>query len=227
MGKLLSGTMVVVFFLAMFLPFSPFVLWYFHTSRSVYSFWFASFFCLIMVEKIYAMFFRNRDNRLFSPREDWTAPAVGLVYTSLMYAVIVEYFQGGGEIVWPSVTIIGVFLYFLAIAFRYWAFYHLGRHWAVQLDWAGPANPKLIRTGPYGLIRHPLYSGACIEALAIPIIFNSFLAFLFGLFFFIPLEFKRAAFEEKYLIAVFGSDYERYTEEVGAFLPRFRRVWRK
>ncbi len=218
MKRRLSMPMVLILVLGMFSPFLPFAL-YFRRAAFSGDLAFAIIFCLIACEKIHAMIFRLPDKNLCNADKDWTAVAVGLTYVGTMYAVVGEFFYRGEGIRLPWVSLLGFLVYASALSLRYWAFHHLGRQWAIQLDKAGSENRELIRTGPYGLIRHPLYLGACLECLSIPLIFNSFWALLLGAASFIPLELARARFEERFLQATFGGEYEDYKRDVHGFLP--------
>ena len=78
---------------------------------------------------------------------------------------------------------------------------------------------KIITTGLYSRIRHPIYLGA--------IQFNFGIAFaLRTLWMLIPaillslMYYFDARQEEKYLTAKFGDEYERYKARTGMFLPK-------
>ena len=82
-------------------------------------------------------------------------------------------------------------------------------------------NQKVIDTGLYSLIRHPMYLSAIILFLSMPIILGSFLAFLIFLAFpFIII--KRIKAEEKFLENNL-SGYREYKEKVKYKLIPF--VW--
>ena len=82
--------------------------------------------------------------------------------------------------------------------------------------------PEVIRKGVFGLIRHPVYSGAMLIMLAFFILGLSLmsLAVIAVNFIFYNLM---ASYEERQLIELFGRDYEEYMKDVGKWLPRLRR----
>ena len=80
-----------------------------------------------------------------------------------------------------------------------------------------------VTTGPYRLVRHPIYLGLSMLALGQALGFASWPAlfvFLVGIF---PTFVWRAAVEEKLLTAVFGEHYIRYRTKTGMIIPRLSR----
>ena len=72
---------------------------------------------------------------------------------------------------------------------------------------------KLVTTGIYGIIRHPLYLSNGFLALGMAILFKSMPALLCSIpyfFLFLPIIY----FEEKNLLKKYGQDYEEYKREV-------------
>ncbi len=183
---------------------------------------FALFFTAIALEKVWSSFARLRQRTDLSVRGDWTSVSVGVSYTLVQYAVLAEFFWKRQGVTWPLLSLVGIGVYGGAVAFRYWAFHHLGLQWAVQLDKAIP-DRHLVRAGPYALVRHPLYVAYCLETIGVPLAFNSWWPLLLTAVTFIPLEIQRAFFEERFLRATFGDEYESYAAETGAFLPRLRK----
>jgi protein-S-isoprenylcysteine O-methyltransferase Ste14 len=70
---------------------------------------------------------------------------------------------------------------------------------------------QLVTNGIYKYVRHPVYTGTLLRAIAIPIYATSLLGFLFALTG-IPLFIFRIGVEEKMLIEEFGEDYLEYTK---------------
>ncbi len=221
MQRILSGSMAVVCLLSFATPILPFALFWL-TAAGGAALAFSILYALIAGEKLYAMFFRLRTSNLLAVGQDWTSVAVAIAYVAAMYAAIIEFYLRGRPGGWPWATAVGLLAWALAVGLRYWAFVHLGRQWAVHVDRSEVDDRHLVRSGPYAWIRHPLYVGAMLECLAVPLIFGAFWAVGLALLTFVPLEIKRARFEERFLRQIFGDLYERYRQAVPGFLPRLR-----
>ena len=78
---------------------------------------------------------------------------------------------------------------------------------------------KLVTTGPYQWVRHPMYTAIFLWALGASLITSNWFIFLF------PLAFAlffilRVPNEEKMMIETFGDEYREYMKRTGRFLPR-------
>ena len=51
----------------------------------------------------------------------------------------------------------GSFLFALGLGFAIWARVHIGRNWGTPMSQKD--DPELVTSGPYRLVRHPIYSG--------------------------------------------------------------------
>jgi len=90
----------------------------------------------------------------------------------------------------------------------------------VKGDSEGITHTLLVKTGVYGIVRHPLYLAGIIIFTFEPIITRNWLAvsiladgyFVFGAF-----------IEEKRLLKIFGNEYIEYMKQVPRFLPKLKR----
>jgi protein-S-isoprenylcysteine O-methyltransferase Ste14 len=57
----------------------------------------------------------------------------------------------------PEPPAVGTVLVFIGLALAVWARWHLGRNWSAAVT--VKQDHTLIRSGPYGVVRHPIYSG--------------------------------------------------------------------
>ena len=57
----------------------------------------------------------------------------------------------------PWLQGIGLAIFLLGLALAVWARIYLGRNWGMPMS--EKADPELVTTGPYSVIRHPIYSG--------------------------------------------------------------------
>ena len=97
----------------------------------------------------------------------------------------------------------------------WWARLHLGRLWSVSTT--AKDDQRLIDTGPYGLVRHPIYSGLLIAAVARAVQQGTPMA-LAGLFVLAGGFWVKTQVEEGFLSNELGA------ETYGAYAARVRRL---
>jgi protein-S-isoprenylcysteine O-methyltransferase Ste14 len=118
---------------------------------------------------------------------------------------------------WPDgAAFIGVIVLIIGIAFAIWARYHLGQYWSGTITIK--EGHKLIRTGPYGLVRHPIYTGIVVGMLGTAIATGEVRG-LIALLLVIVAYIRKIGIEEGFLKAQFGDAYARYIHEVKALIP--------
>jgi protein-S-isoprenylcysteine O-methyltransferase Ste14 len=66
-------------------------------------------------------------------------------------------FRGQGLNTDPWRAGIGLVLFALGLGFAIWARVHIGRNWGTPMSQKD--DPELVTSGPYALVRHPIYSG--------------------------------------------------------------------
>jgi protein-S-isoprenylcysteine O-methyltransferase Ste14 len=110
----------------------------------------------------------------------------------------------------------GAALVALGLGFAVWARLHLAGNWSGTVTLK--QDHSLIRTGPYRLARHPIYTGILLAILGSAIAeaeWRGFVALAL-----ITLAFlRKIAIEERFLTAHFGDAYARYRAEVPALVP--------
>jgi protein-S-isoprenylcysteine O-methyltransferase Ste14 len=112
---------------------------------------------------------------------------------------------------------IGTALIALGLAFTAWARIHLAGNWSGTVTLK--QDHSLTRSGPYRLVRHPIYTGLLIAILGSAIAEAEWrglvaLALITGSFL------RKIAIEERFLTTQFGDAYARYRAEVPALFPR-------
>jgi len=180
---------------------------------------------VVVGEKIWSSCLRMPKKVAVTPGADWTATAVAFAYAAVMYACLIEIFlrrMGFPELI---AAVMGGGLYLAGVFLRQRALRRLGESWSIQLDRADGAG-TLVRTGPYRLIRQPIYVSAVLELSGVAVAFASGTGGLVVLLIFLPAELARARFEERYLAERFGAEYSGYASEVPAFVPRLRALGR-
>ncbi|WP_315700927.1 MULTISPECIES: isoprenylcysteine carboxylmethyltransferase family protein [unclassified Bradyrhizobium] len=125
----------------------------------------------------------------------------------------------GEKPIWnPGTT--GVYLLTIVtlagIAFTWWARIHLGRFWSNAIT--HKEGHKVIDTGPYGMVRHPIYTGLILGMLATGIAVGTISAILGAILISLGMSLK-AKMEEVFLSAELGPDYTAYRRRVPMIIP--------
>jgi protein-S-isoprenylcysteine O-methyltransferase Ste14 len=105
----------------------------------------------------------------------------------------------------------------LGLCFTWWARIHLGRFWSNAIT--HKEDHRIIDTGPYGVVRHPIYTGQIIGMIAMGIAIGNWAAILGALL--IPFgEWQKARMEERFLSVELGKDaYGAYCRRVPMIVP--------
>jgi protein-S-isoprenylcysteine O-methyltransferase Ste14 len=119
------------------------------------------------------------------------------------------------ERVW--VTYLGVALAFAGVGFAIWARHHIGKYWSARVSIV--SEHKLIRTGPYARLRHPIYTGMLTALAGTALVVGEYRA-LVGLGIALFGFATKARKEEAYLAARFGREFEDHRRRTGFLLPK-------
>lgn len=95
---------------------------------------------------------------------------------------------------------------------------NLGSNWTGLQDYRVKKGQKLIKTGIYKLIRHPIYFAGIVESVGFELAANSWLFIPVTIIGFLALR-KHIEKEEKLLEIKFGKDYLTYKKEVKKLIP--------
>jgi protein-S-isoprenylcysteine O-methyltransferase Ste14 len=102
------------------------------------------------------------------------------------------------------------------LAFTVWARLHLGRNWSGTVT--VKQGHELIRSGPYGLVRHPIYTGLSLAFAGTAIACGDVAATL-GLALVVVSFLYKLRIEEGFMRGQFPGQYASYAAEVPALLP--------
>jgi protein-S-isoprenylcysteine O-methyltransferase Ste14 len=109
----------------------------------------------------------------------------------------------------------GFLIFLLGFTVAVWARRHLGKNWGMPM--AQKRSPELITTGPYAYIRHPIYTGILLMALASFLIVNMYwlIVLIVAAVFFI----YSAVAEEKLMTKQFPKIYPSYKAKTKMLIP--------
>ncbi len=120
-------------------------------------------------------------------------------------------FEGGSMAAW-----LGTVVEAAGLAFAIWARAALGANWSLTVTLKH--GHELVRTGPYGIVRHPIYTGLLVMFLGTAIAYGSYSAFA-GTALMAAAYLRKIRLEERWMREEFGEAYDRYAAEVRALVP--------
>lgn len=127
-----------------------------------------------------------------------------LLYTPLWLA--------GDVVGWLAIA-----LQIAGLAFCWWARLHLGRLWSASVT--RKEGHRVVDSGPYAIVRHPIYTGLLIAAIATAIIKGTPIAFVGVVVLAIAFTIK-GRLEENFLREELGREaYDAYRKRVPMLVP--------
>jgi len=111
---------------------------------------------------------------------------------------------------------VGAALTVIGLAFAVWARYHLGRNWSGVIT--VKEDHALIRTGPYAIVRHPIYSGLLLAIIGSALARGQIGAML-AIAFMLSAVLRRVRIEERWMSETFGQAYADYKAKTPALVP--------
>ena len=171
-----------------------------------------------------AFIFRKQPPKAKEEKRDSKA-LIGIILEGIAYAIVWTFRRDTAYLVaYPGVTfdiIIAVITIILAIA-SVWltitAIKTLGKQWAIAARVV--EDHRLITSGPYRLVRNPIYSGMFGMLIATALAFSTWYALLIavGIFWFGTMI--RVRIEEKLLRETFGAAFDDYAASVPPLIPK-------
>lgn len=137
----------------------------------------------------------------------WRVPAFHDTVVGMNHAAGIP---ANGIVPWTGVTLCA-----LGIALAVWARMHLGRNWGLPMS--VKENPELVTSGPYAVVRHPIYSGMLLAMLgsSLAVGASSLVVLVaFGAYFVYS-----ARKEEGLMMRTFPDTYPGYRARTKALIP--------
>jgi protein-S-isoprenylcysteine O-methyltransferase Ste14 len=123
--------------------------------------------------------------------------------------------QASGEVAWAMVL-----LTVLGLAFTWWARIVLGRLWSSMVT--RKEGHLVVETGPYAIVRHPIYTGITLAVFATAVMRGTALA-LAGAGILTFSWYVKARLEEQFLREQLGREqYDAYARRVPMLIPFVR-----
>jgi protein-S-isoprenylcysteine O-methyltransferase Ste14 len=110
---------------------------------------------------------------------------------------------------------LGLLLFTVGLGFAIWARVHIGRNWGTPMTQKD--EPELITSGPYRLVRHPIYSGVLVGGVGTAVALSwmwMIAVALAGVYFIYSVT-----VEERYLTEQFPDIYPVYKRSTKMLVP--------
>ena len=112
----------------------------------------------------------------------------------------------------------GTLIAYAGFAIAIWARFALGTNWSGTVT--VKQGHQLVRSGPYRVVRHPIYSGILLAGLGTAVQTAQLRAFV-GVALAAFAWWLKSRAEERFMVEEFGAEYEQYRRETRALVPFF------
>jgi protein-S-isoprenylcysteine O-methyltransferase Ste14 len=117
-----------------------------------------------------------------------------------------------------SIAALGTLLTASGIGIAIWARYHIGQNWSSRVTLK--RDHTLIQTGPYAVMRHPIYSGLLLAFFGTALARGEWRGLVAVMLILLSHSWK-ALREEALMRTAFGPEYDEYRRRTGFIFPRF------
>ena len=115
-----------------------------------------------------------------------------------------------------SSSYIGLVIAVAGLALAVWARFQIGRNWSGLIE--VKEGHRLVHSGPYAIVRHPIYSGFMFATLGTAIAFGEISGLIAFVMILVAWGYK-SRLEESAMIEHFGAEYEAYRCKVKGLIP--------
>ena len=167
---------------------------------------------------------RGREENTLKKREEGLASKVAGLLGMIGFIAIIVYAINPAWLAWAALPVpiwlrwTGVGLTLLGFALLQWAQNTLGKNWSDTPRMI--QEQALVTSGPYRLIRHPIYTAFVFILGSTLLISANWLIGLAWLGMTILELASRIQFEEGLMLEYFGDQYREYMKRTGRLLPK-------
>lgn len=162
-------------------------------------------------------FFKNRQTTNEKDQEASSFPWILLSVISVIAISVASREMNLLHIELQLLSWIGIILYIAGISLRFWGIIRLGKQFTRNVNVI--EGDTIVSSGPFRLLRHPLYTGLFVILLGVSCYSGSLLGLTIILSFFLPVLLKRISLEESMLRKAFGQDYEDWCKRRYRLIP--------
>ena len=116
----------------------------------------------------------------------------------------------------PALAYSGLAVTAIGIAFAIWARFWLGENWSGTVTIK--ENHSLVKTGPYSIVRHPIYTGFLSALIGTILVYHEVRG-LIALAFIMVMLLLKIRTEEQFMREQFGTEYVEYSRRVKTLVP--------
>jgi protein-S-isoprenylcysteine O-methyltransferase Ste14 len=117
------------------------------------------------------------------------------------------------------ISIIGYVLIIFGFLLSRKALQSLGSNWTGMAEYRIKKDQKLITSGVYMCVRHPLYAALYCEIVGYQLIANSFLSIILAVLVYYYLT-EHIRKEEKLMVTTWNDEYKNYKKTSGTLFPK-------
>jgi protein-S-isoprenylcysteine O-methyltransferase Ste14 len=175
--------------------------------------------CAFFLSWIGGAFWADRAQKRPASRDSWLYRAVTTAGIALLVAGGVEFSYPANRL-WSFAPVVGYALaavVLAGLAFTWWGRLYLGRMWSSSVT--RKADHHVVDSGPYAIVRHPIYTGIILGCLATAVELGTALALAGALVIWVGFWIK-ARLEERFLGVQLGEGaYDAYRRKVPMLIP--------
>ena len=117
---------------------------------------------------------------------------------------------------------VGIPIILLSFIFIFLSHNSLKKNWSPITEEKFVRPKKIIKSGIYKRIRHPIYSSIFLMVIGFGILISNWLLWVIPFFSFLILCLIKVPKEEEFLKKEFGDKYKEYLNETGRYFPKIK-----
>jgi protein-S-isoprenylcysteine O-methyltransferase Ste14 len=166
---------------------------------------------------------RTREERRAAMRKEGASGILIVILTYVEIVIILIFLWTPPWMSWADLEFpvwilwTGAILILLSIPYMMWVHRTLGQHYSYALE--TKSEQKMVTSGPFSRIRHPLYSAHNLFNLGM-IFLTAYVPLIIFAIVGVPLTYVRIKNEERMMVRKFGTDYEQYMKRTGRIFPK-------
>jgi protein-S-isoprenylcysteine O-methyltransferase Ste14 len=185
--------------------------------------------CGILAISLLAFLTLNALRASRRPAGESAGPEVSILHSPLYYAFSLGFDIVVGVLLWiplpgtpfaAAIALLGALLVLSGLAFALWGRLALGKMYFISTNFGAQtfAGHRLITSGPYAIVRHPMYFGIIVAVLSSLMLYQTWTTVFLIVLALIVV--RRALREEEVLAKTFGAEWDEYRRRVPMILPR-------